>query len=178
MSPPPYPTSQSYRAGRLVVRGRGRAAISARSDHSSAAALRGAAVRGIGVSLASATSTDEAPFEDSQSPFESLTGSRFCIPLLFAKDCYVGTAERILSQRLEDVISERDSPAHTLNNIEVFLQKASQELRAVKIEKKALIENVTVIQAELRVYEQRETVSRFSLSTVQCLIRRRNGRGN
>lgn len=81
-------------------------------------------IRDIGANTASATSTDEVPPEDSQSPFSSSTDSCSIIPLLFAKDCNVGVAESILSNFFEDVICERDTLSYTMNDIKVPFQKA------------------------------------------------------
>lgn len=63
MSPPPYPTFQRFRAERFVVRERGRAKILASRVRSWGASLHGSVTHGIGISVASVTSTDEAPSE-------------------------------------------------------------------------------------------------------------------
>lgn len=49
-----------------------------------------------------ATSIDETPLGNRQSPFAP-TASRFRILLLFAEDCKAGVAKSIPSERLEDV---------------------------------------------------------------------------
>lgn len=72
---------------------------------------------------------------------------------MFAEDHDVCVEESICSKRLQDVIYERDTlsdRSHTLNDIEVRFQKADNELRAVKFEKDALVEKVSVLQSGLR----------------------------
>lgn len=81
MNPPPYRTSEIL-CNKLVPRGRGRAAILARSVRSRDAAPRIAAARGFGASVASATTTDDAPLVDSRSPLAFWTGFRFCSHLM------------------------------------------------------------------------------------------------
>lgn len=93
----------------------------------------------IGVSVASATTTDEAPLRDSQSPFASSTASRSLIPMLKAENRDVGGAKTTLSERLEHAIRERDTIYHSLNDIKVRFQKAEHDLRAVKTQKHASI---------------------------------------
>lgn len=81
--------------------------------------------------------------------FASLAASRSRNRLFFAEDCYVGESDGIFSERLEDIILERDTFAHNLNDIKVRLQKAGHDPCAGEIEKDALIENVGVFQAKM-----------------------------
>lgn len=111
---------------------------------------RDSAVSGIGVSAASATSTDETPLRNSHPPIAYPTASRSRIPLLFAKIRDVGLAESTSSERLKDFIDERRTLAHVANDLKVRFQKAGYESRAVKIENDALIGKFSVLRAELR----------------------------
>lgn len=61
-------------------------------------AFCGVAAHGIGVRVASATSTDEAPLEE-QSKFASSSASRSRMPVLFAEVCNIGVAECIPTNR-------------------------------------------------------------------------------
>lgn len=58
--------------------------------------------------------------------------------------------ESIPSERLEDVIRERDALVHSLNDMELRFQKAERELPAIKIEKHALTGKGGVFQAKQR----------------------------
>lgn len=149
MTPTPSPSSQRARGGRDFARRRGRAALLATRLHSREGA-RSATARGIPLHVASGNSTDEAPLGGRQSPFESSTASRSQLPLLFEDDCDAVQPSSLASERLEDVIQERDNLSLALNDIKGRFQKSESELRAAKIEKDALIEKVCALNAELR----------------------------
>lgn len=103
-----------------------RAAISERQALSRGGAQRSGSARDIGVSVASASCTDEAPLGGTQALFEFFTASQSQILLLSAQNCDCGVAESITSDGLKGGIGKRDTFEHTLNDIKIRLQTADE----------------------------------------------------
>lgn len=101
------------------------------------------------VNVAFAISTDEAPLENRESSFASVTATRSHIPLFFAEICDVIVAESIISERLEYAIIERDILFHAMNDIKESFQMVSHEPRVVQIEKDSLNKKGRVAQVKL-----------------------------
>lgn len=150
MIEPPSTTSRRSCAGKLVVRGRGRAAILDSGVHSRGASLRVTAVRDININIVSDTSTAEAAFGSGLPPFAPPTVSRYLIPLLFAEVWNFYVAGNMALELLGHIICERDILYYTLNDMTVCFQMADDELREIKIGNGALRETFSALQAELK----------------------------